>query len=329
MSTYKTSTSATAAFLVFSALAAVSWQAPARAATPASAKADAAGPDDYFHTGAGARYLRRADGDIVTEPLRGGVSVLGSGGNVVVLSGAEGKFLVDAGISKSQLKMQAALDRISPAPVRYVVNTHWHWDHTDGNAWLHGTGANIVAQANTAKRLSQTTHVNAWNWTFDPVPAAARPTVLVEDKKIFSFAGTTVRVENYGHGHTDGDLAVYFEQADVLALGDTFWNGNYPYIDNEDGGNIDGAIHWVNEALAHSTVHTLLVPGHGAVGGRAQLTEFLDMLVTVRRNVAQLKQQGKSLEEIIAAKPTAAFDERWGHFVFNGDQFTKMVYDGL
>ncbi|MFM0055097.1 MBL fold metallo-hydrolase [Paraburkholderia phytofirmans] len=287
-------------------------------------------PDDYFHTGAGARYLRRADGEIVVQPLRGNITVLmGSGGNITVLSGKEGKFLVDAGISKSQKKLQAALNEISPAPLKYVVNTHWHWDHTDGNAWMHAAGATIVAHGNTLKHLTETTHVNAWNWTFDPVPAGARPTLIVNDEKTFTFAGTKIEVENFGHGHTDGDLWVYFKKADVLALGDTFWNGNYPYIDNEDGGNIDGAIQWADKAVAFTTDRTIVVPGHGAVGTRAQLIEFRDMLVTVRNNVASLKSQGKSLDEIIAAKPTAAFDAKWGNFVFNGAQFTKMVYDGL
>jgi glyoxylase-like metal-dependent hydrolase (beta-lactamase superfamily II) len=287
-------------------------------------------PDDYFHTGAGARYLRRADGEIVVEPLRGNITVLmGSGGNITVLSGNEGKFLVDAGISKSQEKLQAALDKMSPAPLKYVINTHWHWDHTDGNAWMHAAGATIVAHRNTFRHLTQTTHVNAWNWTFYPVPAGARPTLIVDHERTFTFAGTKIEVENFGHGHTDGDLWVYFKKADVLALGDTFWNGIYPYIDNEDGGNIDGAIQWANKAVALTTDHTIVIPGHGAVGTRAQLIEFRDMLVAVRNNVEALKMQGKSLDEIIAEKPTAAFDAKWGNFVFNGNQFTKMVYDGL
>jgi glyoxylase-like metal-dependent hydrolase (beta-lactamase superfamily II) len=286
--------------------------------------------DDYFHTGAGSRYLRRADADIVVDSLRGNITVLmGSGGNITVLSGKDGKFLVDAGISKSKEKLQVALNNIGPSPLKYVVNTHWHWDHTDGNAWMHAAGATIVAQKNTLKHLSETTHVNAWNWTFDPVPAGARPTLLVNNGKTFNFDGTRIEVEHFGRGHTDGDLWIYFKKADVLALGDTFWNGIYPYIDNEDGGDIDGAIHWANKAVDRTTDHTVVIPGHGAVGTRTQLIEFRDMLVTVRNNVANLKQQGKSIDEIIAAKPTAAFDAKWGNFVFNGDQFTRMVYDGL
>jgi glyoxylase-like metal-dependent hydrolase (beta-lactamase superfamily II) len=295
-----------------------------------SPQSSGATPDDYFHTGAGARYLRRADSDLDVEPLRGNIAVImGSGGNITVFSGEEGKFLVDAGISKSQEKLKAALEKISPAPLKYVINTHWHWDHTDGNEWMHAAGATIVAQKNTLRHLTETTHVNAWNWTFDPVPKGARPTLVIDSEKTFNFAGTKIEVEHFGRGHTDGDLSVYFRKADVLALGDTFWNGIYPYIDNEDGGNIDGAIKWANIAVARTTDHTILIPGHGPVGTRAQLIEFRDMLVTVRKNVATLKQQGKSLDEIIAAKPTAAFDAKFGNFVFNGDQFTKMVYAGL
>jgi glyoxylase-like metal-dependent hydrolase (beta-lactamase superfamily II) len=296
----------------------------------AAAFAQSASQDDYFHTGAGARYLRRADSDLVVQTLRGNITVLmGSGGNITVLSGEEGKFQVDAGIAKSQDKLQAALHKIGAAPVKYVVNTHWHWDHTDGNAGMHAAGATVVAHKNTFKHLTEITHVNAWNWTFDPVPADARPTLLIDQGKTFSFAGTRIDVENFGEGHTDGDLWVYFKEADILALGDTFWNGIYPYIDNEDGGSIDGAIKWAGKAVERTTDHTIVVPGHGAVGTRAQLIEFRDMLVTVRNNVAALKQQGKSIEEILAAKPTAAFDAKWGNFVFNGDQFTRMVYAGL
>ncbi|WP_250502408.1 MBL fold metallo-hydrolase [Caballeronia sp. AZ7_KS35] len=286
--------------------------------------------DDYFHTGAGARYLRRAETDIVVQPLRGNITeLMGSGGNITVLCGKEGKFLVDTGISKSKQKLRAALDEIGPAPLRYVVDTHWHWDHTDGNGWMHEAGATVVAHRNTLKHLSETTHVDAWNWTFEPVPESARPTLVIDDKRTFSFEGSTIEVENFGGGHTDGDLWVYFKEADVLALGDTFWNGFYPYIDNEDGGSIDGAIKWANKAIARTTEHTIVIPGHGPVGTRSQLIAFRDMLVMVRGNVAALKRQGKSLDEIVAAKPTAAFDAVWGNFVFSGAQFTKMVYAGL
>src|SRR5678816_124338 len=161
-------------------------------------------PDDYFHTGAGVRYLRRADEDVIVESLDGNITVLlGSGANITVFSGKRGKFLVDAGISKSQEKLQVALNKISPSPLKYVVNTHWHWDHTDGNEWMHAAGATIIAQRNTLKHLSETTHVDDWNWTFAPVPAGARPTIVVDKEREFIFAGESIRVEHFGRGHTD------------------------------------------------------------------------------------------------------------------------------
>jgi glyoxylase-like metal-dependent hydrolase (beta-lactamase superfamily II) len=303
----------------------------ATAATAASAASPAAAvQDDYFHTGAGAHYLVRAKSPLEVQPERGNITVLlGSGGNITVLSGKDGKFLVDAGIGPSKDKVQAELKKLGPTPVKYVVNTHWHWDHTDGNAWLHAAGATIVAHENTLKHLAQTTHVDDWNWTFQPVAQGARPTLLVKDKKTFKFDGTTIVVENFGAGHTDGDVSIYFVEPDVLSLGDTFWTGGYPFIDNQDGGDINDAIKWADKTLERTTDHTILVPGHGPVGTRTDLIAFRDMLVGVRDNVLALKQQGKSLDEIIAAKPTAAFDARWNNFVIKGDHFVKLVYAGL
>ncbi|MHA6203522.1 MBL fold metallo-hydrolase [Dyella soli] len=271
-----------------------------------------------------------AKADIQVEQVRDGISVLsGSGGNIVVLDSKGGKFLVDAGIAVSKDKLTAALKQISPAPLKYVVDTHWHWDHTDGNTWMHEAGATIIAHPNTLKHLSEETRVEDWNYTFKPLPAAGLPTILVEKDKTMNFGGSKIQLQNFGHGHTDGDLWVYFDKADVLVLGDTFWNGYYPFIDNADGGGINQAIHWVDEAIKHTSDHTVVVPGHGPVGNRAQLAEFHDMLVTIRDNVQTLKRQGKSLDEIIAAKPTAAYDAKFGGFVINGDFFTKLVYAGL
>lgn len=301
----------------------------ADAAAPAPSSSTAV-PKDYFSVGAGARYLVRAKSNLDIEPQRGNITVIsGSGGNITVLSGKDGKFLVDAGISASKEKLQAAFAKLGSEPVKYVVNTHWHWDHTDGNEWLHAAGATIVAHPNTLKHLSEDTFVADWNRTMTAVPSEACPTLLVDTKKTFDLDGTQIEVEHLGSGHTDGDLWVYFVKADVLALGDTFWTAGYPFIDNQDGGNIDAAIKWAGKAIEQTTEETIVVPGHGQVGTRADLVAFRDMLVGVRNNVAVLKQQGMSLDEVIAAKPTAYFDAKWGHFVINPDHFVRLVYEGL
>jgi glyoxylase-like metal-dependent hydrolase (beta-lactamase superfamily II) len=268
--------------------------------------------------------------NVKPQSVRGGLFVLeGSGGNVTVLSAPDEKLMVDAGIAYSKESMMRALTSISSAPPRYLINTHYHWDHTDGNRWVHQLGATIIAQENTLKRLSVDTRVDDWEWTFPASPVDARPTILMKTSKTMTFHGTTLKLKYYGPCHTDSDISVYFVEPDVLATGDTFWNGYYPFIDNENGGSIDGMIRAASENVANVTDHTLVIPGHGPVGGRADLVAFRDMLVAIRGNVARLKSQGKSRDEIVALKPTAAFDAKWGGFVLDGAFFTRIVYDGL
>jgi glyoxylase-like metal-dependent hydrolase (beta-lactamase superfamily II) len=267
---------------------------------------------------------------ISVEKLRGNISVLfGSGGNIVVLTGPDGTLLVDAGIAVSRARIQAALDQISDGPMKFLINTHWHWDHTDGNEWVHSLGATIIAHENVLKRLSSTTRVEDWNYTFQPWPTGGRPTVVFKTEKTLNFDGETIVLKHLGPGHTDGDISVYFSNADILALGDIFWNGYYPFIDNSVGGGIDGMIRWVNATLVSVTDKTIIIPGHGLVGNRAQLVEFRDMLVAIRENVSRLKKQGKSIEEVVAAKPTAGYDDKWGGYVIDGAFFTRLVYAGV
>ena len=268
--------------------------------------------------------------NVKPQSVRGGLFVLeGSGGNVTVLSAPGEKLMVDAGIAYSKESMMRALTGISSAPPRYLINTHYHWDHTDGNQWVHQLGATIIAQENTLKRLSVDTRVDDWEWTFPTSPVDARPTILMKTSKTMKFHGTTLKLKYYGPCHTDSDISVYFVEPDVLATGDTFWNGYYPFIDNENGGSIDGMIRAANANVANVTEHTLVIPGHGPVGGRADLVAFRDMLVAIRENVARLKSEGKSRDEIVALRPTADFDAKWGGFVLDGAFFTRIVYDGL
>jgi glyoxylase-like metal-dependent hydrolase (beta-lactamase superfamily II) len=268
--------------------------------------------------------------DVKPQSVRGGLFVLeGSGGNVTVLTASNEKLMVDAGISYSKASMTRALAAISSAPPRYLINTHYHWDHTDGNEWVHQLGATIIAQENTLKRLSVDTRVDDWEWTFPASPLAARPTVLMKTDKSVNFHGTTIKMKYYGPCHTDSDISVYFVEPDVLATGDTFWNGYYPFIDNENGGSIDGMIRAAKANVSNVSEHTIVIPGHGPLGDRADLIAFRDMLVAIRDHVARLKSEGKSRDEIIALKPTAEFDAKWGGFVLDGAFFTRIVYDGL
>jgi glyoxylase-like metal-dependent hydrolase (beta-lactamase superfamily II) len=262
--------------------------------------------------------------------LRSNVSILfGSGGNIAVLSTSNGKFLVDAGIAVSREKLEAALKNLSNGPVRYVVNTHYHWDHTDGNAWLHEAGATIAAHRNALKRLSTTTRVIEWGFTFPPTPAAALPTVIVDQQKKIDFDGESIVIRNFGSGHTDGDLAVYFSKADILMTGDIWWNGLYPFIDYGAGGGINGMITWVDELLKMSTDRTIIVPGHGPIGTRAQLVEYRQMLYKSRGRISALKRRGNTLSQILSQHPTLEYDEKFGKYWIDPAFFTMLVYNGV
>ena len=265
---------------------------------------------------------------IVVRTLRGNLSVLeGSGGNIAVLHGSAGKLLVDAGMSKANVL--AALEGIGPGSVRYVVNTHWHYDHTDGNAWMHEAGARIVAHENTRRRLSTATRVDAWDFTFPPSPPGALPEVVLKGPTGLHFNGTAVALEPYAPCHTDTDVRVRFTEADVVHLGDTWWNGHYPFIDYSTGGSINGMIRAAEENVDAVTEKTVVIPGHGPVGGKKELTEFRDVLRSVRDAVAGLKKQGRSADDVVAARPTERYDAKWGTFFIGPDLFTRLVYAGV
>jgi glyoxylase-like metal-dependent hydrolase (beta-lactamase superfamily II) len=271
-----------------------------------------------------------AKATITTHPLRRNISVLeGSGGNIAVLTGKDGKLLVDSGFTVSKARIVEALNRLSPDPIAQLLNTHWHTDHTDGNAWVHDAGARITAHLNTKKHLSTSTRVQGWEWTFPPAPSGAIPTVVFDDDHRLQHNNTNIRLKYYGPAHTDSDVSVIFEEADVIHVGDTWWNGIYPFIDYSTGGSIDGMIRASEQNLRTITDKMIVVPGHGPIGKKAGLMEFRDMLVTIRNNVATLKKQGKTVSETIAAKPTAEYDAKYGQFLITPAFFTTLVYSGV
>jgi glyoxylase-like metal-dependent hydrolase (beta-lactamase superfamily II) len=271
-----------------------------------------------------------ASAEIAVHRLRRNVTVLqGSGGNIAVLTGDDGKLLIDAGIAVSRPQIAAALASLGAEPIRHLINTHWHFDHADGNAWIHAAGATILAHENTRNRLLATQYVEDWKTDFPPPVSGAIPTDVFADARTVHLNDTTIALKYYGPAHTDCDISVFFTEADVLHTGDIFWNGFYPFIDYSTGGSIDGTIRAADASLAVATDTTIIVPGHGTIGDKAQLNVYRDMLVAIRDNVAALKKQGRTLDDIVAAKPTAAYDAKWGGFVIDPDFFTKLVYEGV
>jgi glyoxylase-like metal-dependent hydrolase (beta-lactamase superfamily II) len=268
---------------------------------------------------------------IVTHKLRNNVSVLeGSGGNIAVLTGPDGKVLIDAGIGVSRPQITKALADLGADPVTHLVNTHWHFDHADGNEWLHSAGAKIIAQQNARKHLSEIQRVEDWDYNFLPLSSGGIPNETFGNEHNLKLNGSSISLKYYGPAHTDSDISVTFAEANIVHVGDTFWNGIYPFIDYSTGGSIDGMIAASDANLAATTNDTIIIPGHGKpVSNKAELQEFRDMLVAIRDNVAKLKKQGRSRDDTVAAKPTAAFDAKWGQFVIDPGFFTRLVYEGV
>ncbi|MDR6291467.1 glyoxylase-like metal-dependent hydrolase (beta-lactamase superfamily II) [Inquilinus ginsengisoli] len=268
---------------------------------------------------------------ITVHSLRRGVSILeGSGGNIAVLTGPDGNMFVDAGITVSRLRILEAVKGLSRQPITHLINTHWHFDHTDGNQWLNQDGATIIAHENTHKHLLAAQRVEDWDYNFPTAPLSAVPSELVASEKTLSLNGATIALLHPGPAHTDGDLTVTFGEADVLHCGDIYWNGIYPFIDYSTGGSIDGTIKAAEAILAAATSKTIIIPGHGKpVSNRAELAAYRDMLADIRGTVATLKRQGRPVDDIVAAKPTAAHDAQWGQFLISPAFFTRLVYQGV
>ena len=272
-----------------------------------------------------------AETPIKIHRLRNSVSVLeGSGGNIAVLTGQDGKVLIDAGITASRPRIQEALSSLSKDPIRQLINTHWHFDHADGNEWLHKQGASIIAHENTLKHLARAQRVEDWDFNFPRSPPGALPSEVFAQEKMLKANGTTLLLKYYGPAHTDSDISVTFQEPNILHAGDTYWNGFYPFIDYSTGGSIEGTIRAAEANLAAVNDAAIVIPGHGPpVSNKAELRQFHDMLVAIRDKVATLKKQGRTLDETVTAKPTAAYDTKWGQFAVNPALFTKLVYMGV
>jgi cyclase len=275
----------------------------------------------------------RAEGAAVPleiQKLRDNIYWLyGPGGNMVVFNAPDGKILVDSSYLAVAPKLKASLDSIGNAPLKILINTHWHFDHTDGNAPMHQAGATIYAHENTRTRLSTAQDVAAFGLHFDPAPADAWPVQTFTDAMQIYFGGEEIKLGYIHPAHTDGDIYVKFTKNNVVHMGDVFFAQRYPFIDKSSGGSIDGMIAGATKGLTLVDANTKIIPGHGDMTNKAGLEKYRDMLVTVRDRVQTQKRAGKTLEEAIAAKPTAEFDAAWGTGLVKPDLFVMVVYSTL
>lgn len=267
---------------------------------------------------------------IEATPIRDGLYLItGRGGNIVASTGEDGTFLVDDQYAPLTGRIQAALDAITDKPVRFVINTHWHGDHVGGNENFAEAGAVIVAHKNVRQRMGSEQFMAVFNRTVPASPAKALPVVTFTDSVSLHLNGDDVRVIHVAAAHTDGDALVHFENANVLHMGDIYFNGMYPFIDIGSGGGIDGVIAAVERALALANEDTVVVPGHGAISNPAELATYGEMLRGFRDRIAALRAEGKSLEEVVAAQPTAEFDERLGGGFIPPARLVGSIYNSL
>jgi cyclase len=253
----------------------------------------------------------------------------GAGGNVIIAVGTDGIIMVDGQYAPMHDKLKAAIAKISPLPVKYLINTHFHGDHTGGNAAFHKDGATIVSQDNIRVRLAAGTTNGISGIKTPPVPADGLPTeTYICGTKVIEVGGRKALLTHITNAHTDGDTYVYFADANVLATGDTFNNRKrYQTIDYANGGDIHGFIRANKAYLALSNEDTKIVPGHGGLAKKADVANFLGMLQTAHDRIDELIKQGKTEAEIIAAKPLADLDATWADTPKAAEDYTKMVYN--
>jgi cyclase len=271
-----------------------------------------------------------------TQKLADNVTMFdGPGGAVTVLNGPDGKFVVDSFVEPAWPRLREALDGLGDTPVKYVIDSHWHFDHTDNNAHLHAAGATVLAHDNTKQRMSEAHDLPVLyrgpdgelaSLHFDPSPAEALPQMTFPASYNLEANGETLVLQHFAPAHTDSDIYVHFQKANVIAMADTFFNGMYPYIDPGAGGNITGMIAAADKILSLADNETKIVAGHGPLGNKADLMKSRDMLVTSRDRIQKLKSAGKSALEAVAEKPFADLDSFWGNGIINSDQFVQIVY---
>ncbi|MFC3713193.1 MBL fold metallo-hydrolase [Sphingoaurantiacus capsulatus] len=250
--------------------------------------------------------------------------IVGDIGNVAVAHGPEGVLLVDGQIPPTGPELQAIVAKLSDKPIRFVIDTHWHGDHIGGNGRLSRAGAAIVAHDNVAKRLSAEQYMRGYDSVVPPAPPHYRPTLTFSDRLTFNLNGETIEAIHLANAHTDGDTVVRFRTANVIHMGDIFFEGMFPFIDIAAGGRVQGMIAAVERVIALADDGTRIVPAHGAVSDRAGLIRYRDMLRDVTAKVQAGVRAGKSFADIRAAKPTAAY-----RLEGDADAFVGFVYDSL
>jgi glyoxylase-like metal-dependent hydrolase (beta-lactamase superfamily II) len=268
-----------------------------------------------------------AKAEVKAAPVAGGVFMLqGLGGNIGAFPTDDGLLVIDSEYGGLSTKIQAALQKLSPQRPRFLVNTHWHPDHTDGNAAMGRLGVTIVAHENVRKRLSVEQYLPILKANSPALPPIALPVVTFDQELELHLAGEQIRLLHVPPAHTDGDAIVHFIQADVIHAGDLFLNKAYPIVDYDSGGTLDGLLRAQEKIVWLAGPKTKIIPGHGPLGDREALQDVHDKLLKVRNRIAAMVDAGKSLADVQAARPAADVDAEWGKGFMKEESFVDMAY---
>lgn len=255
------------------------------------------------------------DVEVRTETVAPGLHVLfGAGGNVMVSIGEQGVLMVDSQYAAMLPRLKSAIVELGGGAIDFTINTHWHFDHADGNPMLGREGTWMISHSNSRRMMVGSHPIDLVNVIYDQpaYPPEALPVITYDDHMQVHFNGQKIDLLHFGPAHTTGDTAVIFRNSNAVHMGDVF-NASYPFIDAGNGGDIDGVIRFCKMVLKELNEQSIVVPGHGAVKTYADLVAYVAMLETVRDRVSKLIDSGHSLEEVIAAKPTSDFDEQFGN----------------
>lgn len=269
------------------------------------------------------------DVTITTTQIKENLYMLeGAGGNIAVLTGDEGVIMIDAQFADLGEKIKAAIDKLSDKPLKYLVNTHWHGDHTGGNEVLTSDGGTIVAHDNVKVNLSQDRNIQAFNRQIKAKPETYWPDITYNDQLHLSLNGQDVFIQHVHNAHTDGDSFVFFTDLNVLHMGDVFFNKRFPFIDLSTSGSIDGYIRAVETAMMMVDEDTVIIPGHGELANQDDLEAFLETIKTMRERVANFVDTGKSIEEIKTQGLEEGF-ESWGTGFISAEKFIDTIWTDL
>ena len=250
----------------------------------------------------------------------------GSGGNIGVCIGEDGTFIIDDQFAPLTEKITAAIEKITPKPVQFLINTHWHFDHTDGNENFGSAGAIIVSHENSRKRMERDEVIALVGTEQKAYSRDGLPKITFKESMSFHYNGETINIYHIGRAHTDGDAIIHFVESNVLHMGDVFVRYVFPFIDEPNGGNINGMIKTLDKAAELANNQTQIIPGHGQVSNRKDLLDYRKMLVTIRNRIKIQIEKGKTLKQIIASNPTQDYE---GSDFVTKDDFVKIVYDSI